>query len=62
VKLRLTGQSGFDLRAHTGSGSIDSRLPITISGGQERHQLSGKVRGGGPQVEVRTGSGSVEIE
>lgn len=62
VKLRLAGNTGFDLRAHTGSGSIDSRLPITISGRQERHELNGKVRGGGPLIDIRTGSGSVEIE
>lgn len=62
VKLRLAGNTGFDLRAHTGSGAIDSRLPITISGRQERHELNGKVRGGGPLVEVRTGSGGVVIE
>lgn len=62
VKLRLAGEAGFDLRAHTGSGVIDTRLPITITGRQARHELSGKVRGGGPLVDVRTGSGSVEIE
>lgn len=62
VTLRIGGNTGFDLRAHTGSGEIQADLPVTISGRQERHQLNGKVRGGGPLIDVRTGSGSVRIE
>ncbi len=62
VTLHIAGNAGFDLRAHTGSGEIQTDLPVTISGRQEPHELSGKVRGGGPLIDVRTGSGSVRIE
>ena len=62
VTLRLAGNTGFDLRAHTGSGDIDTGLPVTISGRQARHELNGKVRGGGPLVDVHTGSGNLRIE
>ena len=62
VRMALnSGGSGFDLNVHTGSGSIHSDLPITVQGTFGRHELKGSVRGGGPEVEVSTGSGDVEI-
>ncbi len=62
VTLRLPQQVAFDLYAHTGSGSINSDHPVTIQGAMGRHELRGKVRGGGVAVEVRTGSGNIRIE
>ncbi len=62
VTLRLPQQIAFDLYAHTGSGSINSDHPITIQGSMNRHELRGKVRGGGVQVEVRTGSGDIRLQ
>jgi len=61
IRLALGSSSGFDLSVHTGSGSIHSELPITVQGTFGRHELRGSVRGGGPEVEVTTGSGDVEI-
>jgi DUF4097 and DUF4098 domain-containing protein YvlB len=61
IKLALGSSGGFDLSVHTGSGSIHSELPITVQGTLGRHALKGAVRGGGPEVEVTTGSGDVEI-
>jgi hypothetical protein len=52
---------GFELNVHTGSGGINSELPITMQGSFGKRELKGTVRGGGPQVEVSTGSGDVEI-
>ena len=46
---------------HTSSGSIHSDLPITVQGTFGRRELKGAVRGGGPEVEVSTGSGDVDI-
>ncbi len=62
VKVRLPAQAGFDLRAHTGSGKVSVEHPITVRGAIGGREVSGKVRGGGPLVEVSTGSGSVHIE
>ncbi len=62
VTLRLPSQAAFDLHAHTGSGSIESDHPITVQGKLNRHELRGKVRGGGALVEVGTGSGNIRIE
>jgi DUF4097 and DUF4098 domain-containing protein YvlB len=61
VRMALSSSGGFELNVHTGSGSIHSELPITVQGTFGRHELKGTVRGGGPEVEVSTGSGDVSI-
>ena len=61
VRVTLSSGSGFELNVHTGSGSIHSELPITVQGTLNKHELRGAVRGGGPEVEVSTGSGDIEI-
>jgi DUF4097 and DUF4098 domain-containing protein YvlB len=61
VRMALGSSQGFNLNAHTGSGSIHSDLPITVQGSFRRNELRGAVRGGGPDVEVSTGSGDIEI-
>jgi len=61
IRLALGKSGGFDLDVHTGSGSIHSDEPVTVQGSFGRRELKGKVRGGGPEVEVTTGSGDVEI-
>lgn len=59
VDISLPPEAAFELDARTGSGRIETDLPIT--GGRERGSLKGEVRGGGPLLRVRTGSGSIEI-
>ena len=61
VRLALGSSGGFDMNLHTGSGSIHSDLPITVQGSIGKRELKGSVRGGGPEVEVSTGSGDIEI-
>jgi len=62
VRMALGSGQGFNLNAHTGSGSIHSDLPITMQGSLNRHELRGSVRGGGPELEVSTGSGDIELK
>ncbi len=62
VRMSLGSSQGFNLSAHTGSGTIHSDLPITVQGNLNRHELKGSVRGGGPDLEVSTGSGDIEIK
>ncbi|HJT69660.1 MAG TPA: DUF4097 family beta strand repeat-containing protein [Terriglobales bacterium] len=62
VDLRLPQNASFDLDAHTGSGSIDLSHPVSVQGSIGRHEVKGKVGGGGVPVEVQTGSGSIRIE
>jgi len=61
IQMALASSGGFNLNVHTSSGSIHTDLPITIQGTLGRHEVKGAVRGGGPEVEVSTGSGDVEI-
>jgi DUF4097 and DUF4098 domain-containing protein YvlB len=62
VSLRLPPDLGFDLDAHTESGDIHTHFKITMEGTLEKGELRGKVRGGGVPVEVRTGSGDIQID
>ena len=63
VNVRLPANAAFDLYAHTGSGHVTVDHPITVEGNIGRgHEVRGKVNGGGPLVDVRTGSGGVRIE
>ena len=52
----------FTLDAESGSGSIDSKLPISVSGHIDRGVLRGPVNGGGPVVKMFTGSGSIDLQ
>jgi len=62
VDVRLPADAAFDLYAHTGSGRVYVDRPITVQGNMGGHEIQGKVKGGGPLVDVRTGSGSVRVE
>jgi Putative adhesin len=65
VHVRLPANAAFDADISTSSGSIDVGSPIemTVQGRvDDRHrQIHGKVRGGGPLLKVRTGSGDIQI-
>ena len=62
VRLRLAGQSGFDLDLRSNSGRIETSHPITVTGSQSRRELKGQVRGGGPRVHATTSSGAILIQ
>ena len=55
------GNTGFNLDAGTGSGSVHSDQEMSVQGSFDRHHITGKVRGGGPTVRMQTGSGDVRI-
>lgn len=61
IRMALGSSGGFNLDVHTSSGSIHSDLPITVQGSLGSHELKGTVRGGGPEVQVATSSGDVDI-
>ena len=66
VRLRLPSNAAFDADISTSSGSIDVGSPIemTVQGrvGDSHKSIHGKVRGGGPLLRVRTGSGDIHID
>jgi hypothetical protein len=62
VRLRLPADAAFALDARAGSGSVTTSHPVTVVGTTQRGQLRGEVRGGGPTVRIRTGSGGISVE
>jgi len=62
VQIDLPDSAAFDLAARTGSGAVSTTHPITVSGTTRRNELNGQANGGGPRLQVRTGSGSITID
>jgi hypothetical protein len=63
VNLELPSNAGFDLYARSSSGRISVDQPITMQGNlNNKKEVRGKVRGGGYMVELRTGSGDIDVK
>ncbi|HET9307512.1 MAG TPA: DUF4097 family beta strand repeat-containing protein [Candidatus Sulfotelmatobacter sp.] len=66
VHVKLPSDAAFDADISTSSGSVDVGSPIemTVQGRvqESRKSIRGKVRGGGPLLQVRTGSGDIHID
>jgi DUF4097 and DUF4098 domain-containing protein YvlB len=64
ISLRLGGNARFTLDAETGSGSVKSDPPLTMTthGSTDKHHVSGTVNGGGPTIKAQTGSGDIHIQ
>jgi DUF4097 and DUF4098 domain-containing protein YvlB len=62
----LPASAAFDADISTSSGSINVNAPITmtVQGRVEdaRKSIQGKVRGGGPLLTLRTGSGDIHLD
>jgi len=61
ITVRLAPGGGYDINARAESGSI-SVPEMTVRSEFSRHHVDGKVRGGGPLVNVRVDSGGIKIE
>lgn len=61
VEARLPQDLAAELYAHTGDGRITFDFPITVSGSIDRSRVRGTLNGGGPQLEISTGDGSIRI-
>jgi hypothetical protein len=61
ITVRLAPGAGYDVSAASESGSI-SVPEMTVRSDFSRHHVDGKVRGGGPPVNVRVDSGGIRIE
>jgi DUF4097 and DUF4098 domain-containing protein YvlB len=62
VNLRLPADLAADLDARTGDGHIRLDFPVTVSGSFGQNKLRGKINGGGPLMEIRTGDGNITLE
>ena len=63
VRLHLTPDSRFEFEASTGSGDIKLHMPglSETNSDSSRHHLTMAINGGGDPLEIRTGSGDIEI-
>ena len=63
VRLHLTPDSRFTLEGATGSGDIRVKMPGVVAANTDtsRHHVTTEVNGGGPALQIRTGSGDIEI-
>lgn len=63
VRLHLTPDSKFTLEGATGSGDIRVRMPgiVAANSDSSRHHVTTQVNGGGPALQIRTGSGDIDI-
>src|SRR5271168_619805 len=59
VTVELPKGAGFELDAHSGSGSIQTDREITVQGTLSRREIRGRAGNGGPLLELRTSSGSI---
>ena len=59
--VRLAPGAGYDIRAHSGSGRV-TVADLQVQGTLSPHRAEGKVRGGGPLVDVQVDSGELRIE
>jgi hypothetical protein len=66
VHIHLPSNAAFDANISTSSGTIDMARPVemVIEGRPQDIQkmMRGKVRGGGPLLSVRTGSGDIHVQ
>jgi hypothetical protein len=66
VRVHLPPGAGFDANVSTSSGTLDVDAPITMTVqgrvNETRKSIVGKVRGGGPMLSLRTGSGDIHID
>ena len=62
IHMHMDPVAKFTLDAETGSGAIDSKLPSPLSGHIANGMLKGPVNGGGPTVQMYTGSGSIDFD
>ena len=62
IQVSLPDDAAFEIDARTHSGEVRTEHPVVAPDEARRGQLQGTVRGGGPRVTLRTGSGSIAIE
>jgi hypothetical protein len=61
ARIKLASNGGYDINASSGSGRIT--VPeMVVRGSISKHKAEGRVRGGGPLIDVHVDSGNVDIE
>lgn len=61
VDMVLPGDFQSNIDASTGDGHISLGIPVTVEGTFSNSQIRGKMNGGGQQLTIRTGDGSIRL-
>jgi hypothetical protein len=61
VRLRVPSDLRADVDLHTGDGSMHVDIPGLTASGSGKHDVRGRLNGGGMPIRVRTGDGSVTV-
>lgn len=63
VRLHLSPDTHVTLEGSTGSGDIRVHMPgfVRANGESSRHHVTTQINGGGPPLQIRTGSGDIEV-
>jgi DUF4097 and DUF4098 domain-containing protein YvlB len=62
VMLKVPGELAADVELRTSDGSITTNIPIVVEGSFGRHEIRGKINGGGNRLSIRTSDGSVTLD
>jgi hypothetical protein len=61
ITLRLPADLQAQVKAHTSNSSITTDFDVAASGTISKHDLEGRIGGGGPVIDVSTSNGSIKI-
>lgn len=61
ITLTLPQGAGADVEARTLNGSISTDFPLTVQGRFGPRSLQGTLGGGGPEINLRTTNGNIEL-
>jgi DUF4097 and DUF4098 domain-containing protein YvlB len=61
VSLEIPGELAADVDLHTSDGHIDLDMPLVTEGKIREGEIHGKLNGGGSQLRIRTGDGSIHL-
>jgi DUF4097 and DUF4098 domain-containing protein YvlB len=62
VTLRIPGDLPADVELRSSDGSITTNIPLVVEGNFGRHDIRGKMNGGGNRLSIRTSDGSVTLD
>lgn len=64
INITLAGEAAVDVDARTSGGRVATDFPVVtvVQGEQKKHELRGKINGGGPLITAHTSGGNVRIE
>jgi hypothetical protein len=61
IEVALPGDLSADLDVTTGDGHIASDIPVTVEGIISKSRVHGKMNGGGQELIIHTGDGSIHL-